>query len=238
MPYFFEILKATPSKKGFWRRIREIWQIVDADLTLVHLETEREALDQVYRKSLDPSDLRLDSWHVARYLESDDRENLLHFHKMGLRALGETKKAIRKRQVTPEFMNQWSILLSCHGFIVAAMMARGDDLQSKRAGRAGGAAVSKERQKKWVAHLLARQIAIGRTRQLAERDVAKAIWDFIQAGKFPDGFPRAWFEDLLREDRQLRTTYSWRHLLKPHVGELAAQPPHDIPPTNIPIPKT
>ena len=185
-----------------WRRLREIWRVVHTDMIGVHFETEQEALDKVYRKALDPSDMRIDSLNVARYRETDDRENLAYFHEMGLRALGETEIAIRKRRLTPRFLDQWSVLLSCHGFVVAAMMARGDDMQSRRAPDVKEARQEQGSPEKVGRPSPQRQMDTGRHRQLAERDVAKAIRNFIGAGAFPKGFEGKWFEDLLRNAGQ------------------------------------
>jgi hypothetical protein len=242
MPYFFETLNTPLDDAHLWKRLREIWLVVHADMMGVHFETEQEALDKIYRKALDPSDTRVDSLYVARYRETDDRENLRYFHEMGLVALGETDIAIRKRRLTPRFLDQWSVLLSSHGFVLAAMMARGDDMQSRRAGRQGGEAVGKAAQKKWVAHLLQRQMDIGRHTQQAERDVAKAIRNFVAAGSFPEGFEGEWFENLLRHDGphegQLKSTYSQHNLSEAKIKALTKEPREGLPPTDIPIPKT
>ena len=45
----------------------------------------------MYRKALEPNDMRIDRWNVARYRETDDRENLEYFIEMGLEALAFTE---------------------------------------------------------------------------------------------------------------------------------------------------
>jgi hypothetical protein len=234
VPYLFATLETQLDDEHLWERLREIWLVVDADLSLVHFETEQEALDKKFRKSLDPRHARIDSLNVARYRETDDRENLLLFHKMGLDALRETHVAIRKRRLTTAFLNQWSILMECHGFVVASMMARGDDLQSKRAGWVTAQAVNKDPQRKWVAHALARLMNENRRRQEADWDLAQAI-KIMRANKYvPDGYD-GWFGAILGSDGNLKGTYKSRHLTRKDVYRLAAEPLGDLPGIDVAI---
>lgn len=246
MPYYFKGLIDASSAKSPWELFEQLWRIAHDDLMTVHFETEEEALDQTYRKSLDPDDIRLNSWGVARFRETDDRDNLLYFHDQALGALGETEVAIAAREFSPRFIEQWSLLMSCHGFVVAAMMARGDDLQSKRAGKRGGEAKSAALQQRWFAHyfLIARRLGLDRRK--AEAEVKKLI-DAIIDGSVaqPEGVDVAWFERFLnlKDDAvsnehfgKLVKTYRQRRLSEKQMVEWETEPKDDLPLVTVPFP--
>src|SRR5690606_16777570 len=119
--YFYEGLETPVSDEHFWDQLQEIWEFVHNDIMDVRFESEDAAIDKVFNDSRDPNNLRLDSLGIARYRVTDDRDNLTHFHGMALDALGETEAAITNRKMSAHFMRQWAILLSCHGYVAAAM---------------------------------------------------------------------------------------------------------------------
>ena len=71
MPYYFFEEEMLADDCDQWTMLQSIWDTIHYDLAGLHFETEQEALDQKYRKSLDPNDMRPDTWHVARYRETD-----------------------------------------------------------------------------------------------------------------------------------------------------------------------
>jgi hypothetical protein len=201
MPYFFDALSTPLDEEHFWERLEEIWRVMHDDLMGVHFETEEEALEKAYLKSLDPNDLRLDSLFVARYRDTDDRENLLLFHARGLEALAETEVAIANRAMTAQFMHDWSELLSCHGFVTAAVMARGPDVEGKRAGLAGAKAVSLDKQRQWFSHYYLRLRPSYGSRAETENVVQSLISAILDGDIHLDPAPDvAWFEKFLNLD--------------------------------------
>jgi hypothetical protein len=244
MPYYFEALSTPVDEEHLWERLDEILRAIRDDLLNVHFETEEEAVAQVYRKSLDPDDMRFDSWNVARFRETDDRDNLLHFYDLALAALSEVEVAIRERSLSAPFINQWSVLLSCHGFISSAIMARGDDMQSRRAGIKGGETHAVQAQQQWFSHYYLRARARGLSRDDAERAVEKLV-NAILDGDVEMGleFPVEWFEKLLnlknRGDShygRLTKSFRQRGLSEIEMKRLVTRPTNSLPPLDLKLP--
>lgn len=236
MPYFFDVLQTPNDEDHLWQRLEEIWLILHDDLMGVRFETEEEAIEGIYRKSLDPNDMRLDSLFLARYRDTDDRENLLFFHDRGLEALGTTEQAIKDRRLNTEFLTEWSVLLSCHGFVTAAVMARGPDVEGKRAGRAGGQAVSVDQQRIWFSHYFVRHYdrRIGReaVESAIEALVNQLARDELRLGL--SAAERKFFGSMLSgkaddEHRFLKDTYRERKLSIRQMRGLAQQLHDDLP---------
>lgn len=248
MPYFFDVLQTPLDDDHFWQRLEEIWRIVHDDLMGVHFETEEEALEKVYRKALDPEDLRLDSLFVARYRETDDRENLLAFHDRGLEALETTEIDIRARRLSTEFLTEWSVLLGCHGFLTAAVMARGPDVEGKRAGLAGGQAVSVDAQRVWFSHYFLENYR-GRGGRVATEDAIEQLVNQLARGNSGlDASTRKFFKDMLQIDEDapdvethwpLKNTYRETKLSIREMQRLALLPITGIPllTPKLPLPR-
>ena len=99
MPYYFDEETMLSDSVERWEMLEDIWYIIDTDLTGVRFETREEAINKRYRKTLNTDDYRMDSLFVARYRETDDRENLFNFYEVGLVALKQTKLGIEKTRV-------------------------------------------------------------------------------------------------------------------------------------------
>ena len=242
MPYYFDILTSPIDDAHLWERIGEIWLVIKNDLELLHFETEQEALSQVYRKSLDPDDLRFDSMNVARFRETDDRDNLLYFYDLARGAIGELEGLIEAEQMNATFMAAWTQLIACHGFVAPAVMARGDDLQSKRAGLRGGQAKSVEAQQRWFSHYFL-QIYERRTgRDRAEDAVERLVNAIVQGELSVPGFEVVWFEKMLggsgrsENYRLLTTSFRDKKFSIRRMQELAQLKTDDLPPLDLRIP--
>lgn len=200
MPYYFDYQIEMSDSIECWEMLEEIWYIIDTDLTGVSFETREEAISQRYRKSLDPDDLRLDSLFVARYRETDDRENLKLFFEKGLAALEHTKLGIEKREFDSTFLFHWSLLTSCHGYVCAAIMARGDDMQNRRAGIAGGKATNLDAQRLWFSHVFLKLQKPKVKRETTDYNVVQLIQKIITNGTYPDtNFDQAWYRKILSD---------------------------------------
>ncbi len=246
MPYFYDQFATEMPQVDVWHAFHEIWEIMKFDFLQVHFETEEEALSQKYGKSLHPDDMRIGSLFVARYRETDDRDNLLHFHDLGLELLEDTEVAIEKREMTAAFVLKWSTLLSCHGFLTSAVMARGDDLQSRRAGQRGGAAVSKAAQRTLFAHYYLREEPNFRNREETEAAIERLV-NAIADGDIavPDEFPVSWFEGLLNLDERakrsgryatLTSAFRSKRLPVKKMKQLIQDPHDHLPPLDLKIP--
>lgn len=238
MPYFFDVLQTPSDDDHLWQRLEEIWRIMHDDLMGVHFETEEEALEKVYRKALDPEDLRLDSLFVARYRETDDRENLLAFHQRGLKALGSTEIAIQAHRLSTEFMTEWSVLLGCHGYVTAAVMARGPDVEGKRAGLAGGQAVSVMAQRIWFSHYFLENYTRSVGRAAIEYAIEQLVNQLASGQHNFDAPTRQFFSGMLQGvdgkssdelHRPLKNTYRENRLSIREMRRLVLLPTTGIP---------
>jgi hypothetical protein len=224
-----------------WERLNEILEFVRNDLTLLHFETREEALNKKYRKSIDPNDLRADSMFVARYRETDDRENLLDFHRQALEALEDVEISVEKREMNAKFIDQWSRLLSCHGFVTAAIVARGDDMQSKRAGAGGRAATNLDAQRQWFSHYYLREEPNYSTRAQTEEAIERLVNRIVDGEISVPGFEVGWFEAMLNLDvpaddpRYSTLTNSFRDgkLFRKEMKRLRALPSAGLPPLDL-----
>lgn len=100
------------------------------------------------------------NWSLVRYRKSDDREQLLHSHELGLEALEHTEHEINKRQLNAKFAYYWGMLTACHGYILCASKANANDLSSERAGAASRAATNLDKHKIWYSHCCLRPLLI------------------------------------------------------------------------------
>ncbi|MFD1940691.1 MULTISPECIES: hypothetical protein [Devosiaceae] len=199
-------------------------------------------------KALDPEDPRLDSLFVARYRDTDDRENLLAFHDRGLEALGATEIEIQARRLSTEFLTEWSVLLGCHGFVTAAVMARGPDVEAKRAGAAGGQAVSVDAQRVWFSHYFLEHYDRRQGRAATEEAIELLVNQLSrdELGFELDASTRQFFSDMLQpadgpdeKYRVLKNTYRETKLSRPQMRKFALLPTEGIPllDPKLPLPK-
>ena len=80
-------------------------------------------------------------------------------------------------------------------------MARGDDMQSKRAGEAGGSTNNRHAQRKWYLHWRRyHQEELGWTVNRCNRDFIEVCWQISYGNQSPpDGFSKEWFNKALGE---------------------------------------
>jgi hypothetical protein len=229
-------LRMTPEQR--WEYLQIAFE-EDADwLRSLRLEHEEEAVNKSSPKEFD-DEIGQEIKHslLIPFRRTDDTEDLKAHFDEARAAIPDLRLLFSAREATPEFLFQWGAFQRRCGFVASSYYSHGDDLGPTRSKR-GSRAKSKRLQRKWIAHLLLRRIEAGRDRQLAERDVACAVRDFLLAAKFPAGFSPKWFQDILRPDKQLRTTYCRKYLPMIDIRALVAEPADDIPPTDVPIPNT
>ena len=240
MVYRHLYLPRPTTESQFWSRIEEMFEVARIDFATLRFETRDEAMGQKFRSSKTTDDFRLDSINLMRYRQTDDRENLEYFWELGKSLLKPVSGHIQKRQLSMDFVHDWGVLMFCHGFVAPSAFALGEDLGSQRAGKAGGEYVSNRsyRKRKWVSHLLYRQLKNGRARKQADGDVAAAINLLRRRVPLPAGFEDKWFDGILTQRGQLRPTYTQKGFPITDIENLCEEPVDDIPPTNILIPNT
>jgi hypothetical protein len=224
------------SPEEWWDKVEEAFDLDAEFIRSLRLMSKEEAVNRTAPTLFDP-EIELEIVHpsLVPYRNTDDREELESRLNFALSAIADLKRMFGSRELSAEFLHLWGAFQSSRGFLESSYFSRGDDLGSVRAGRAGGRPPHLP-QKRWVAHLLMRQIQAGRERKLAERDVAAAIWKLLLSPPLPSNFPKQWFTKILGKDDQLKSTYSQNHLSMEEIEQLVQGQRNDIPPIEIPIP--
>ena len=171
------------------------------------------------------------------YADSDRRQSFVQDHFDHARSLiPQLENMFEQRQATVEFLATWGAFCASATVVQTVHFSEDDDLFGERGSKIGSKIADKTPQRIWVAHLLLRQLSGNRTRKQAEHDVASAIQNLLDRGVFPTGFGRDWFQRILGTGRQLGSSFS-KNLSRKTLMSLSTRPA-DIPPTDIPIPKT
>lgn len=110
MPYYFSFYEAPEIGSNDLEEIGRIWNDMKNDLLAVIFETEEEAVAQKFRKHTDPTGACFNSWELARFRQTDDREQLLYAHDLGLEALAYTESAIKSGKIDTNFLYYWGML--------------------------------------------------------------------------------------------------------------------------------
>ena len=117
----------------------------------------------------------------------------------------------------------------CHGFISAHILDDSDGLDRVRSGQSG----NKNAQRKWLAHLIIREIDSGQNRVDAEVAVAEKIKAVLRAGSFPSGFNETWFSSMITRGG-LASTYDQKHFSVRRMRHLVQKNLDGIPPIDFP----
>jgi hypothetical protein len=188
---FDDILARDPkSEKEFWAIIEETFVQIEGALTAYPAETREEALAGTLREGK----FKDASLSFIRYRGlRDDLDSRDYFLELGRRFLPEVARQIKVRRLTPKFAKNWGVVMMCHGFISAHILDDSDGLDRVRSGQSG----NKNTQRKWLAHLIIREIDSGQNRADAEVAVAEKIKAVLRSGSFPSGFDKTWFSSMI-----------------------------------------
>jgi hypothetical protein len=230
MAYYDELARDPESKKEFWAIIDETFVQVEGALTAYPAETREEALAGTLRgdnfKDASISFIR----HRGVREDLDSRD---YFLELGRRVLPEVALQIKARKLTPKFAKDWGVVMMCHGFISAHILDDSDDLRDVRRGLKTGSIRSKNAQRKWLAHLIIREIDSGKNRTDAEDAVVGKIKAILRSRSYPPGFGEAWFSSMITHGG-LASTYDYKHFFVRTMRQLIQVNLDDIPPTNFP----
>lgn len=249
MPYYFDAYE--PPKAGdldpdhFW----ESWETIKNDLEGVIFETQDDALSERLRESTDQHGLRYLDWRVARYRKSDDRDMLKRFHQIGLEALDQARKSLEKGNLDTRFIYYWGMLSACHGYVLAACLAQGNDLASERAGAASREATGLHQHKRWFAHYYLRERPNHKNREQTLAALMRLV-DAITDGEIPAVPPgqQGWFERFLSLDEHIRGTKEpnpsqnkftktfRKELTEKEMKKLSSESTDGLPPLDLEIP--
>jgi hypothetical protein len=224
---FDDILARNPkSEEEFWAIIEETFVQVEGALTDYPAETREEALDGTLRRG----NFKDASLSFIRYRGvREDLDSRDYFLELGRRVLPEVAPQIKARKLTPKFAKDWGVVMMCHGFISAHILDDSDDLRDVRRGLKTGSIRSKNAQRKWLAHLIIREIDSGKNRTEAEDAVAEKIKAILESRSFPPGFGEAWFSSMITRGG-LASTYDHKHFLVRTMRRVVQENLDDIPP--------
>jgi hypothetical protein len=173
-------------------------------------------------------------WAIYEYLQPEFRRS---WHVPTTSTAEFPMYMFEERTPTLRFLASWGSFQLCYGIVMANYFRDGDELNRLRTALKGGHAVrvKSERQKQFFAALIALWMDRGKTRQFAERHVARSIEEVIARSALPAEFEKEWFESLLaeksREDElpRLRDAYTRKRITGLRLRELAARPRVNIP---------
>jgi hypothetical protein len=211
----------------FWQRLEDSFEFIERDI-LFRIETREEAL-----KRDEDEKLREHLGGVIRYRDTDDRDNLLYFREKGIDLLAEVRFLLDERRFTRELFIRWGELMYCHGWVSNAIFSGGDDLGYERAALAGTKAKSRDKQRRWMAHLLAAELDQRKPRKLADRDVAARLSSAKATGSLPKEIDKDWLGTILHKNGQLRDTYSQKHFSEKEIRRLVSEPAEGLPPLDF-----
>ena len=189
------LLVTQRAKKNSRTIIEETFVQVEGALTDYPVETREEALAGTLRGgNFKDASLSFIRHRGVR----DDLDSRDYFLELGRRFLPEVERQIKARKLTPKFAKDWGVVMMCHGFISAHILDDSDGLDRVRAGQSG----NRDAQRKYVAHLMIREIDRGQKRADAEDAVAEKIKAVLRSRSFPSGIWR----DLVFIDNNQRGT--------------------------------
>ena len=204
-----------------WAMILDNFQHARHVLEDFHVETLEEALSAEFRTS-ENGKIALQPLTVLAHRNVheayDQREYCLE---LGRATLPVVEQLIHERQLTPGFFQSWGVLQFCHGYLASHLFATNDDVASSRGARNKAREVSVDCKRVWVARILRREIARGKTRKEAERVVAEVVLRFKEAGGYGVDYPAQWFDDILTSRNALKTTYGKSQMPNKSLNEWA-----------------
>ena len=148
--YNDEVTRAPKDEDELWELLREQFEFVRDVLQNLPAETREEALENAADTKRSRTNLT-----VVRYRgTSEELDNRDYYLEMGRTLLPYIKGAIKRRKLTPRFVQQWGKVMFCHGYVASYVLDDSDDLAHARAGFKTGKLRSKASQRKWIAHLM------------------------------------------------------------------------------------
>lgn len=220
-----------PSDELLWQEFREEFEDLRDLIETVRVETREEAVGQTFPRWADPEIGTVPAWLLVPYRNDADADRVKSWHEAARSLIPTLEWSLKEQSLTLEFARAGGTFCRAASIVETAYLSEGDEVPAKRSGRAGAKAVTKHAQRKWVAHLLKRLDAM--TRKHAEIQIVKIINAILSAQKFPPGFDAEWFESMLDQKGNLKTSYGHRHFYKRRMMVLLRESTDDIP--EIPI---
>ncbi len=170
----------------------------------------------------------------------------MYFHELGLEALRHTEDALETGKLDSKLLYYWGMLSACHGYVLCAYLAQGNDLLGERAGAASREATSLEKHQKWFAHVFFRSELEGLTRDQKTEEIEKLVAAIIDPSRDDhSSLDVEWFKKFLNlkepaEENdfygQLTFAFRDRKLTQKHMRKLAGEAADDVPSVNLLFP--
>lgn len=223
MPYYFTDVPADMGFEELWDWFDEAYFHIKSDLVGLRFETFDEAVARVLPISTNPDEYLGATLGIVRFRRTDDRNNLLYFYEEALSLIGELAGDIEARQMSPQFVRKWSMLMSYHGFVVSSIMAHGHDVPKPPPN-------SLYHHKRWFAY----QFLDLRDAGLSRPDAEDIVEDFIRqivSGRFAMAREwRAWFKRFLSPQHGgLTNAFRQGELSESRMKELVRLPYGNLP---------
>lgn len=233
-----------PFSEEWWESTEADFQYQVEDIQFPILESREDAVNRVQAPEGSGYDPDTGSLLLGiPYLRGADRDFLSDLVAESQRLIPRLEEMFAARTATAEFLFRLNRFNFIYGYIAAIVMFQSDDLGPERAKEASqrhaaAARTVKQQQLKWVSHMLTRQLDLDRSRKQAEHDVAKAIELYIARGNFSVGFPKIWFEQILTDNGDLRSSFRQKNHTWSDIRRLVLNSDIEVPSFDIEIPKT
>lgn len=253
MPYYFVSFEAPDPGAPDFDQLWEMWRWMKGDLLGARFEEKEEALKKSKDEQKDAKESRYLDWSLIRFRQTDDHGQLRYFHELGLEALALTESALKTRRLDQQFIYNWGMLSACHGYVMCAVLATGNDLASLRAGLASRKSNNLDAHRRWFAHYYLRERPSCANREETEERIERlvhAITDGIVLEIPPED--QTWFEKFLSLNRNVaqkggvqevnprygRLTKAFKHkkLTEIEMKKLVKLPTDGLPPIDLDIP--
>ncbi len=120
----------------FWSNVDMWFGEISKTFQQFRFEERDEAINKSSPQWLDDSvGISIDSWNMIRYRKTDDREILEDCFKHGNSLLPSLEKLINNRELSEEFVNKWSMLNYCFGFVQSSYFSTSEDMSGERRAR-------------------------------------------------------------------------------------------------------
>jgi len=201
--YNDDVLREPESEDHFWEMVEANFEFARHVLEDYPLETREDAIYGVDENG----NPRLGAMEVIAYRNTSEAYDQRQYcYELGHAVLPIVRRMIDARELSPAFMHEWGKLQFCHGYLASLVFDDSDGMAQNRGAAKRAAEMSVDDKRAWVARILAREIAAGKMRPIAEQAVECLAKQFRDAGGYGSDYPPEWFAGLLK-DGALKWTY-------------------------------
>ncbi len=97
------------------------------DITGVKFQTKQDAIDKKTKRFMEDGEVNFEDLFLIPYRVSEDHENLKLFYDLAVKGLNFTRDKIDAKKIDDEFIQAWTLLAACHGFVCNPLMSNEDD---------------------------------------------------------------------------------------------------------------